>query len=142
MCVSGFDIRIAAIDIAAFVSIICVIVVLACCYRHRFHALTHDFANHQLYVSTSACLFVSKIATKGVREFSEMLYNARASEAGSSRLKSTEITLTRFIYFMYNNMNMIHTHPFNGPFSGTTRVSQYQKGETNLDFTEAKDSEW
>jgi len=42
---------------------------------------------------------------------------------------------------MYNNMNMIHTHPFNGPFSGTTRVSQYQKGETNLDFTEAKDSE-
>jgi len=29
-----------------------------------------------------------------------------------------------------------HTHPFNGPFSGTTRVSQYQKGNTNLDFTE------
>ena len=23
-----------------------------------------------------------------------------------------------------------HTHPFNGPLSGTTRVSQYQKGET------------
>ena len=22
-----------------------------------------------------------------------------------------------------------HTHPFNGPFSGTTRVSQYQKGK-------------
>ena len=35
-----------------------------------------------------------------------------------------------------------HTHPFNGPFSGTTRVSRYQKGETNLDFTEARDSEW
>ena len=33
-------------------------------------------------------------------------------------------------------------HPFNGPFSGTTRVSQYQKGRTNLDFTEARDSEW
>ena len=31
---------------------------------------------------------------------------------------------------------------FNGPFSGTTRVSQYQKGKTNLDFTDAKDSEW
>jgi len=29
-----------------------------------------------------------------------------------------------------------HKHPFNGPFSGTTRVSQYQKGNTNLDFTE------
>jgi len=30
----------------------------------------------------------------------------------------------------------------NGPFSGTTQVSRYQKGKTNLDFTEAKDSEW
>ena len=35
-----------------------------------------------------------------------------------------------------------HTHPFNGPFSRTTRVSWYQKGKTNLDFTEARDSEW
>ena len=34
------------------------------------------------------------------------------------------------------------THPFNGPFSGTTQVSRYQKGKTNLDFTEATDSEW
>ena len=35
-----------------------------------------------------------------------------------------------------------HTHPFNGPFSGTTQVSRYQKGKTNLDFIEARDSEW
>ena len=35
-----------------------------------------------------------------------------------------------------------NTHPFNGPLFGTTQVSQYQKGETNLDFTEARDSEW
>ena len=35
-----------------------------------------------------------------------------------------------------------HTHPFNGPFSGTTQVSRYQKGGTNLDFTEARGSEW
>jgi len=35
-----------------------------------------------------------------------------------------------------------HTHPFNGPFSGTTQVSRYQKlGKTNLDFTEARDSD-
>jgi len=31
---------------------------------------------------------------------------------------------------------------FNSPFSRTTRVSQYQKGKTNLDFTEARDSDW
>ena len=34
------------------------------------------------------------------------------------------------------------THPFNDPFSGTTQVSRYQKGKTNLDFTEVRDSEW
>ena len=34
-----------------------------------------------------------------------------------------------------------HTHT-HGPFSRTTRVSRYQKGKTNLDFTEARDSEW
>ena len=35
-----------------------------------------------------------------------------------------------------------HTHPFNGPLSGTTWVSRYQRGKTNLDFTEARHSEW
>ena len=35
-----------------------------------------------------------------------------------------------------------HTHPFNGPFFGTTQVSGYQNGKTNLDFTEARDSKW
>ena len=33
-----------------------------------------------------------------------------------------------------------HTHTFNSPLSGTTHISGYQKGKTNLDFTE--DSEW
>ena len=35
-----------------------------------------------------------------------------------------------------------YIHMFNGPLSETTRVSRYQKGKTNLDFTEARDSEW
>jgi len=35
-----------------------------------------------------------------------------------------------------------HTHLFNDPLSGTTWVSRYQKGETNPDFTELRDSEW
>ena len=35
-----------------------------------------------------------------------------------------------------------HTHPFNGPLSGTTQVSRCQKGKTNLDCTEARDSNW
>jgi len=32
-----------------------------------------------------------------------------------------------------------HTH---GPFSGTTRVSRYQKGKNQSGFTEARDGEW
>jgi len=34
-----------------------------------------------------------------------------------------------------------HTHPFSGPLSGTTQVSRYQKGKTNLDFSGARDIE-
>jgi len=30
----------------------------------------------------------------------------------------------------------------NGFLSGTTRVSRYQRGKTNMDFTEERDSEW
>jgi len=42
----------------------------------------------------------------------------------------------------YHTIAALYTHTFNGPFSGTTQVSRYQKGKTNLDFTEARDSEW
>ena len=36
-----------------------------------------------------------------------------------------------------------HTHiRLTALFSRTTRVGRYQKGETNLDFNEARDSEW
>jgi len=39
-----------------------------------------------------------------------------------------------------------HTHTraraFNGPFSWTTQVSRYQKGKTDLDFTEASEWQW
>ena len=35
-----------------------------------------------------------------------------------------------------------HTHSRLTAVSGTTQVSRYQKGKTNLDFTEARDSEW
>jgi len=51
-------------------------------------------------------------------------------------------------YHIYHQCPVLHTHththtqPFNGPFSATTRERQYQKGKTNLDFTQARDSEW
>ena len=36
---------------------------------------------------------------------------------------------------------LTNTHAFNGPLSSTARVSRYQKGKINLDFTEARDRE-
>jgi len=46
------------------------------------------------------------------------------------------------LHAQYTEHTHTHKHPFNGPLSGTTQVSRYQKGKTNLDFTEARDSEW
>ena len=70
----------------------------------------------------------------------------------SSRLYSTHSSSNNFInsipcdfYLCYHPTSIhthTHTHPFNGPFSRATQVSRYQKGKTNLDFTEARDSEW
>ena len=53
-------------------------------------------------------------------------------------------TKIRFSQMEINILQHTHTHtlPFNGPFSGTTQVSRYQKGKTNLDVAEARDSEW
>ena len=47
-------------------------------------------------------------------------------------------------YGCYLWMLLLLLHPFNGPLSGTgtTRVIRYQKGKNNLDFTEARDSQW
>jgi len=36
----------------------------------------------------------------------------------------------------------LHKHHFNDPLCGATRVSEYQISKTDVDFTEARDSEW
>jgi len=64
----------------------------------------------------------------------------------SFNFKHLNVTLTTFlkikILAKLSSILVYTTHPLNGPLSGTTRVGQYQKGKTNLDFTEATDSEW
>ena len=39
--------------------------------------------------------------------------------------------LYKFSTYLFHNT---HTHTFNGPFSGTTQVSQYQKGKNQSGF--------
>jgi len=51
-----------------------------------------------------------------------------------------EYSVLVFFDSQYGHNVHKHTHSFNGPLSGTTQVSWYQKGKTNLDFTEARDS--
>ena len=63
----------------------------------------------------------------------------RCCSDSCDELVTTSIILSTCASTKYN-FNTSST--FNGPFSGTTRVSRYQKGKTNLDFTEARDSEW
>ena len=45
-------------------------------------------------------------------------------------------------YIQQQSPHHTRTHTFNVPLSGTTRVSRYQKGKTNLDFSEVRDGEW
>jgi len=46
------------------------------------------------------------------------------------------------VAFSIQNNVANNTYPFNGPLSGTTQVSRYQKDKTNLDFTDATDKDW
>jgi len=58
--------------------------------------------------------------------------------------KYVVIIVTTVIVVLYRNHTInvydrhiynTHTHTFNGPLSGTNRVSRYQKGKTSLDFS-------
>ena len=46
------------------------------------------------------------------------------------------------MYLYKEDATNIHIHPLTGHLSRTTQMSRYHKGKTNLDFTEARGSEW
>jgi len=63
----------------------------------------------------------------------------------SKRMKLFAIKQSKWCKFMPKHTHTharTHAHTINGPLSGTTRVGRYQKGKTNLDLTEARDSKW
>ena len=92
----------------------------------------------------------------GIERWQETESNCRTTQVGSfvvasrtvfnavtdERLRYTGAVTTAELSTGTRYRFHTHTHPFNGPLSGTIRVSRYQKGKTNLDFTEARDSEW
>ena len=74
------------------------------------------------------CLYTKRQLDRFIRVCSDLGVTSRVTHTPT--IKTT------------NGRTYTHTHPFNGHFSGTTQVSRYQKGKTNLDFTETRDSEW
>ena len=81
-----------------------------------------------LYFYLCLCLTTGDACTFDMRKFINSTY---LLIAGSQQKLSNNV------------QSNTHTHAaFNGSFSRTTWVSWYQKGKTNLDFTEARDSEW
>jgi len=72
-----------------------------------------------------------------------------SGQSGEAKYRSAQCTLQHGAHILVHAVRLCigttrrtHTHLFNGSFSGTIRVSRYQKSKTNLDFTEARDSEW
>jgi len=68
----------------------------------------------------------------------------RQSTEGNKHINSlirnyddSDITYLYFSVLLYYSTELLH--PFNGLFSGTTWVSQYQKGKTSLDLNKARD---
>ena len=62
-----------------------------------------------------------------------------AAAAAAPPLRRREKRMRRVIVQLL--CSSLYIHSFNGHLSGTIRVSRYQKGKTNLHFTEARDSE-
>ena len=85
------------------------------------------------------------------------------SHSSTSSFDVPSVSLTLPIYLHYCTLCVQNTQPFNGPFNQSTKVfysglsnlnhcevpfvrdypcEPYWKGKTNVDFTEARDSEW
>jgi len=96
------------------------------CVNQRPQLRTKGFCCNTKAVCTAGCLFCHP--SKSVKAL-------KGKRHGSKKQQKTSRGLRQ-------NIPPHNTHPFNSPFSGTTWVNRYQKGKTNLDFTEARDSEW
>ena len=95
-------------------------------------------------VAGAAAILTSVVQWQIAADTSEERQQSRYNRTCHFRIISQPITSCTHMFTSPQHITHTHTHThqFNGPLSGTTRVSRYQKGKTNLDFTEARDSEW
>jgi len=96
--------------------------------RYLLTVLWQNRHNYTTIVVTDRLSYLLKARSGGVTNEEAAEGAVAAGAAGEGRN-----TASPKIFCDYT-----HTRPFNGPLSGTTRVRRYQKGKTNLDFTEAR----
>ena len=86
--------------------------------------------------STTLCYASSQQTTDLYRQYNTITSDVHSeSEAQAvTRGEDAKAGLTEHTH--------TYTYPFDSPLSGTTRLSWYQTGKTNLYFTETRDSEW
>ena len=96
------------------------------------------------YISSQIWWVFSEVVTQNL----QMPMYPNVCALGYVSVPFTDVDIFLTVIEVVNNRTKLqifthtHTHTFNGPFSGTTHVSRYQKGKTNLDFTEARGSQW
>jgi len=73
--------------------------------------------------------------------FDEVNYGSISRETVALKVMAVFVFYSINVHAVKSQLVSTHTHPFKGPFSGTTWVSRYQKGKTNLNLTESIDSE-
>jgi len=117
-------------------------------FQDRFYVSTDltRFATVQFSTAATTTFGFTRYSTNAMLR--DAYTNLQQESTGSVRDLGAALTYTynnvfsqrridaAWVYIRYD------VHTFNGPFSGTTRVSRYQKGKTNLDFTEARASKW
>ena len=109
------------------------------------HSIKTPFETHKTFFSKQ-----TDATTAPVAFYCSLLYpvvylplhTQAATEKSLINVPSKRFYYSKWTWSKSTSNSKTHTHPFNGPFSRTTRVGRYQKGKTNLDFTEARDSEW
>jgi len=110
----------------------------------------YEFTDHRSLTSclsplaTASCMMASaRQVVDSVRVETRRALQLWIVNIASTLARSAQIHKTYTVWVLqYTLHTHIHTHPFNGALSGITWVSRYQRGKTNLDFTEARDSEW
>jgi len=113
--------------------------------RHQF-TIYHYFCTWQCLITSFTCLLFAYFSVSSPNYCAHLccycFIFTNDSQTQQAYSVTATITMQSCTHARTHACTHAHTHPFNGRFSWITQVSRYQKGKTNLDFTEARDSEW